>query len=81
MCLLLRGIPSEAAAVDQLAIWCDRAGVELIRGSEGADPASVVFDAIEAAKSRQADLLIVDTAGRLHTKKPLMGGVVENWGG
>ena len=61
-----------AAAVDQLAIWCDRAGVELIRGSEGADPASVVFDAIEAAKSRQADLLIVDTAGRLHTKKPLM---------
>ena len=61
-----------AAAVDQLAIWCDRAGVDLIRGSEGADPASVVFDAIEAAKSRQADLLIVDTAGRLHTKKPLM---------
>ena len=61
-----------AAAVDQLAIWCDRAGVELIRGSEGADPASVVFDAIAAAKSRQADLLIVDTAGRLHTKKPLM---------
>ena len=61
-----------AAAVDQLAIWCDRAGVELIRGGEGADPASVVFDAIEAARSRQADLLIVDTAGRLHTKKPLM---------
>lgn len=61
-----------AAAADQLAIWCDRAGVELIRGGEGADPASVVFDAIEAAKSRQADLLIVDTAGRLHTKKPLM---------
>jgi len=61
-----------AAAADQLAIWCDRAGVELIQGGEGADPASVVFDAIEAAKSRQADLLIVDTAGRLHTKKPLM---------
>ena len=61
-----------AAAVDQLAIWCDRAGVELVRGGEGADPASVVFDAIEAARSRQADLLIVDTAGRLHTKKPLM---------
>ena len=61
-----------AAAVDQLAIWCDRAGVELICGGEGADPASVVFDAIEAARSRQADLLIVDTAGRLHTKKPLM---------
>ena len=61
-----------AAAADQLSIWCDRAGVELIQGSEGADPASVVFDAIEAAKSRQADVLIVDTAGRLHTKKPLM---------
>ena len=61
-----------AAAVDQLAIWCERAGVELIRGSEGADPASVVFDAIEAARSRQANVLIVDTAGRLHTKKPLM---------
>ncbi len=61
-----------AAAVDQLAIWCNRAGVELIRGSEGADPASVVFDAIAAAQSRQADLLIIDTAGRLHTKKPLM---------
>ena len=61
-----------AAAVDQSAIWCERAGVDLIRGSEGADPASVVFDAIEAATSRQADLLIVDTAGRLHTKKPLM---------
>ena len=45
-----------AAAVDQLAIWCDRAGVELVRGGEGADPASVVFDAIEAARSRQADL-------------------------
>ena len=61
-----------AAAADQLSIWCDRAGVELIQGSEGTDPASVVFDAIEAAKSRQADVLIVDTAGRLHTKKPLM---------
>ena len=61
-----------AAAVDQLAIWCDRAGVELIRGGEGADPASVVFDAIEAARSRQVDVLIIDTAGRLHTKKPLM---------
>ena len=70
--LLLREIPSGQPPADQLAIWCDRAGVELIQGGEGADPASVVFDAIEAAKSRQADLLIVDTAGRLHTKKPLM---------
>ena len=61
-----------AAASDQLQIWCDRAGVELIKGSEGSDPASVVFDAIEAGKSRGADVVIVDTAGRLHTKKPLM---------
>ena len=70
--LVAAGDTFRAAAADQLAIWCDRAGVELVQGSEGADPASVVFDAIEAAKSRQADLLIVDTAGRLHTKKPLM---------
>ena len=71
--LVAAGDTFRAAAADQLAIWCDRAGVELIRGSEGADPASVVFDAIEAAKSRQADLLIVDTAGRLHTKKTVDG--------
>ncbi len=70
--IVAAGDTFRAAAADQLAIWCDRAGVELIQGGEGADPASVVFDAIEAAKSRQADLLIVDTAGRLHTKKPLM---------
>lgn len=70
--LVAAGDTFRAAAADQLAIWCDRAGVELIQGGEGADPASVVFDAMEAAKSRQADLLIVDTAGRLHTKKPLM---------
>lgn len=70
--LVAAGDTFRAAAADQLAIWCERAGVELIHGSEGADPASVVFDAMEAAKSRQADLLIVDTAGRLHTKKPLM---------
>jgi fused signal recognition particle receptor len=61
-----------AAAEDQLAIWCERAGAELIRGGESAEPASVVFDAIHAAKHRDADVLIVDTAGRLHTKKPLM---------
>ena len=70
--LVAAGDTFRAAAADQLAIWCDRAGVELIRGGEGADPASVIFDALEAAKSRQSDLLIVDTAGRLHTKKPLM---------
>ncbi|MBQ9428007.1 MAG: signal recognition particle-docking protein FtsY [Clostridia bacterium] len=61
-----------AAAIDQLAVWCDRAGVELIRQNEGSDPAAVVYDAIGAAKSRNADVLIVDTAGRLHNKKNLM---------
>ena len=61
-----------AAAADQLAVWCDRAGVDLVRQAQGADPASVVYDAIGAAKSRGADVLIVDTAGRLHNKKNLM---------
>lgn len=61
-----------AAAADQLAVWCDRAGVDLVRQAQGADPASVVYDAIGAAKSRSADVLIVDTAGRLHNKKNLM---------
>lgn len=61
-----------AAGTDQLDIWCQRAKVELIKGNSGADPAAVVFDAIHAAKARNADVLIVDTAGRLHTKKPLM---------
>lgn len=61
-----------AAAAEQLAVWCDRAGVDLIRQGAGADPASVVFDAISAAKSRSADVLIIDTAGRLHNKKNLM---------
>lgn len=61
-----------AAAIDQLAVWCDRAGVDLIKQSEGSDPAAVVYDAISAAKGRGADVLIVDTAGRLHNKKNLM---------
>ena len=61
-----------AAAADQLNVWCDRAGVDIIRQDAGADPASVVFDAISAVKSRGADVLIVDTAGRLHNKKNLM---------
>lgn len=61
-----------AAAAEQLGVWCDRAGVDMIRQGEGADPASVVFDAINASKSRGADVLIVDTAGRLHNKKNLM---------
>ncbi len=70
--IVAAGDTFRAAAEDQLAIWCDRAGAELIRGGERAEPASVVFDAVHAAKHRNADLLIVDTAGRLHTKKPLM---------
>lgn len=61
-----------AAAAEQLEIWCDRAGVDIIRQGAGADPASVVFDAIGAVKSRHADVLIIDTAGRLHNKKNLM---------
>jgi len=61
-----------AAAIDQLAVWTERAGVTLIRQSEGSDPAAVVFDAAAAARKRNADVLIVDTAGRLHNKKNLM---------
>lgn len=61
-----------AAAAEQLAVWCDRAKVDIIRQAAGADPASVVFDAINAVKGRNADVLIVDTAGRLHNKKNLM---------
>ena len=61
-----------AAAIDQLSVWCDRAGVDLIRQNEGGDPAAVVFDAAGAAKKRGADVLIIDTAGRLHNKKNLM---------
>jgi len=61
-----------AAAIDQLAIWADRVGVDLIRHEEGSDPAAVVFDAVNAAKKRNADVVIVDTAGRLHNKKNLM---------
>lgn len=61
-----------AAAIDQLLVWADRAGVDIIKGNEGGDPASVVFDAIKAGKARNTDILIVDTAGRLHNKKNLM---------
>ena len=61
-----------AAAVEQLTEWANRAGVDIIAQKEGSDPAAVVFDAIAAAKSRHADILICDTAGRLHNKKNLM---------
>ena len=61
-----------AAAADQLTIWADRAGVDIVRQHEGADPAAVVFDAVNAAKARSADVVLVDTAGRLHNKQNLM---------
>ena len=61
-----------AAAAEQLTVWCERAGVDIIKQAAGADPAAVVFDAIGAVKSRGADVLLIDTAGRLHNKKNLM---------
>ncbi len=61
-----------AAAIDQLNVWTERAGVDIIKHSEGADPAAVVFDALSAAKARGADIVLCDTAGRLHNKKNLM---------
>ncbi len=66
-----------AGAIDQLQVWADRAGVELIKQSEGSDPAAVVFDAISASRKREADVLIVDTAGRLHNKKNLMAELAK----
>lgn len=61
-----------AAAIDQLEIWAERAGVDIVKQKEGADPAAVVFDAVQAGKARGADVVICDTAGRLHNKKSLM---------
>ncbi len=61
-----------AAAIEQLEVWCNRSGVDIVKQSEGSDPAAVVYDAINYAKSKKADVLIVDTAGRLHNKKNLM---------
>ena len=61
-----------AAAIDQLQVWADRVGVELIKHTEGSDPAAVVYDAVAAAKARDVDVLLCDTAGRLHNKKNLM---------
>ncbi len=66
-----------AAAIDQLAVWCDRAGVDLIKQSEGSDPAAVVFDAANYARVKGADVLIIDTAGRLHNKKNLMNELAK----
>ena len=61
-----------AAAIDQLKTWANRAGVDIIAQNEGADPSAVVYDAVAAAKSRNTDILLIDTAGRLHNKKNLM---------
>lgn len=70
--LLAAGDTFRAAAIDQLEIWSQRVGCDIIKHSENADPAAVVFDAIKAAKARNVDVLIIDTAGRLHTKANLM---------
>ena len=81
--IICAGDTFRAAAADQLTVWADRAGVPIVKRAEGADPAAVVFDGVQAAKSRHADVLIVDTAGRLHNKSHLMeelkkiGRVVE----
>ncbi len=70
--MLVAGDTFRAAAADQLEIWAERSGAEIVRQHEGADPASVVFDGIQAAKARKADVILVDTAGRLHNKQNLM---------
>jgi fused signal recognition particle receptor len=61
-----------AAAAEQLEIWAERSGADIVRGAEGSDPAAVVFDALEAATARERDVVIIDTAGRLHTQQHLM---------
>lgn len=70
--LLAAGDTFRAAAADQLSIWADRAKVDIVRHEEGSDPAAVVFDAMNAARARKTDVVIVDTAGRLHNKQNLM---------
>ena len=66
-----------AAAIDQLEVWCQRAKVDIVKQQEGSDPAAVVFDAISVAKKKQADVLIIDTAGRLHNKQNLMNELAK----
>ena len=66
-----------AAAIDQLAVWCERSGADIVKQNEGSDPAAVVFDAIAYAKKRSADVLIIDTAGRLHNKVNLMNELAK----
>ena len=75
--LLAAGDTFRAAAADQLAIWADRAQVEIVRHEEGSDPAAVVFDAMNAARARRVDVVLVDTAGRLHNKQNLMNELTK----
>lgn len=70
--LLAAGDTFRAAAIDQLEVWSNRAGVDIVKHKEGSDPAAVIYDAIQASKARNIDVLICDTAGRLHNKKNLM---------
>jgi fused signal recognition particle receptor len=70
--VMAAGDTFRAAAAEQLETWADRAGADLVRGNEGGDPSAVIFDAIQRASARQADLVLADTAGRLHTKSNLM---------
>ena len=71
-CVIAAADTFRAAAIDQLEVWAERAECDIVKHTEGSDPAAVVFDAISAAKARKADILICDTAGRLHNKKHLM---------
>ena len=75
--LLCAGDTFRAAAADQLEIWANRAGVDIIRQNEGADPGSVLFDALQAAKARHVDVVLCDTAGRLHNKQNLMNELAK----
>ena len=70
--LLVAGDTFRAAAADQLEVWANRTGADIVRQHEGADPASVVYDGIQAAKARKSELILIDTAGRLHNKQNLM---------
>jgi fused signal recognition particle receptor len=70
--LLSAGDTFRAAAADQLQMWAERSGAEIVRGADGADPSSVVFDAVERATAKEFDLVLADTAGRLHNKQNLM---------
>jgi len=75
--LIVAGDTFRMAAVEQLAVWADRAGVPIVKGKEGADAAAVVWDGLDAGASRGADVILVDTAGRLHTKSALMDELVK----